>query len=265
MNIIRFQVDALNIEIHPDSKSAGRAAAYAASQWLRDLADNRENIGVVFATGASQLDTLNTMVSECEAPWPMVRGFHLDEYVGLDENHPGSFRRYLRDNLTKRVAMREFTEINGNAEDPELVCREYIAALRKAEPQLCLLGIGENGHLAFNDPDEADFNDPKAMKVVTLDAECRQQQAAEGWFESLKEVPSRALTLTIPTLFHIPRLIVSVPGKRKAQVVRRTLQEPVSTHCPATILRRHPAATLYLDLESAAELKDAMQIQAPAR
>jgi glucosamine-6-phosphate deaminase len=140
------------------------------------------------------------------------------------------------------------------------VCREYAAALRRAEPQLCLLGVGENGHLAFNDPSEADFHDPKSMKVVTLDEECRQQQAAEGWFETTEDVPSRALTLTIPTIFQIPRLIASVPGSRKAHIIRRTLQEAISTDCPATILRRHPAATLYLDLESAAELKDSVQL-----
>jgi glucosamine-6-phosphate deaminase len=260
MKIIRFQVDALNVEIHPDSESAGRAAACAAAQLLRELAAERENIGVVFATGASQLDTLRAMVTEREVPWSSICGFHLDEYIGLDENHPASFRHYLRDNLTRRVAMREFNEINGNAEDPESVCREYAAALRKAEPQLCLLGVGENGHLAFNDPNEADFSDPEPMKVVTLDAECRQQQAAEGWFEAPEDVPLRALTLTIPTLFRIPRLIVSVPGGRKAQIIRRALREPISTHCPATILRTHPAATLYLDLESAADLKDSMQL-----
>jgi glucosamine-6-phosphate deaminase len=117
-----------------------------------------------------------------------------------------------------------------------------------------LLGIGENGHLAFNDPAEANFNDPDAMKVVTLDAECREQQLAEGWFRTLEEVPERALTLTISTLLKIPKLIVSVPGPRKAQSVRRTLEEPISTACPATILRTHPDVTLYLDRDSAAQL-----------
>lgn len=260
MKIIRFRVDALNVEIHPDSESAGRAAAHTASESLRKLAAEWKNIGVVFATGASQLDTLRAMVTECEVPWSRVNGFHLDEYIGLDETHAASFRHYLRDNLTQRVTMREFNEINGSAGDPESVCREYAAALRRAEPQLCLLGVGENGHLAFNDPSEADFHDPKSMKVVTLDEECRQQQAAEGWFETTEDVPSRALTLTIPTIFQIPRLIASVPGSRKAHIIRRTLQEPISTDCPATILRRHPAATLYLDLESAAELKDSVQL-----
>lgn len=150
--------------------------------------------------------------------------------------------------------MRRFFEIDGSSFDPESVCRDYAERLREADPQLCLLGIGENGHLAFNEPGEADFNDPKAMKVVCLDSACREQQAAEGWFGTPEEVPDRALTLTIPTLFRIPRLIVSVPGQRKARIVRRALKEPVSEQCPATILRTHPDATLFLDPESAAEL-----------
>jgi glucosamine-6-phosphate deaminase len=134
------------------------------------------------------------------------------------------------------------------------VRQEYVQKLDAASPQLCLLGIGENGHLAFNDPAEAIFDDPAAMKVVTLDVACRQQQLAEGWFKSFEEVPERALTLTIPTILKVPKLIVSVPGGRKAQSVRRTLGEPISTACPATILRTHPDVTLYLDRDSASEL-----------
>jgi glucosamine-6-phosphate deaminase len=150
--------------------------------------------------------------------------------------------------------MREFFEIDGNASDPERACKDYAELLRFADPQLCLLGIGENGHLAFNDPGVADFHDPLDMKVVRLDQVCRQQQAAEGWFNSPQEVPAQAMTLTIPTLFRVPKLIASVPGPRKAEIVRRTLEEPVTIGCPATLLRTHPDATVYLDRESAAEL-----------
>jgi glucosamine-6-phosphate deaminase len=189
-----------------------------------------------------------------DLPWRKIHGFHLDEYIGLDDKHPASFRRYLHENLTQRVPMEEFFEIDGNSSDPDRIRREYVQNLRAADPQLCLLGIGENGHLAFNDPAEADFDDPDAMKVVTLDAECRQQQLAEGWFERFEDVPEQALTLTIPTILKVRKLIVSIPGHRKAQSVRRTLVEPISTACPATILRSHPDVTLYLDQESAAEL-----------
>ena len=244
----------LKVEIFPDRKSAGLAAAQAAADELRRLDKSGQDIGVIFATGASQFDILEALTAMNGLPWGHILGFHLDEYVGLREDHPAGFRHYLRERLTSKVAMRSFYGINGNAEDLAVECRRYVEALRQAKPQLCLLGIGENGHLAFNDPAEADFNDPVAMKVVQLDQACRQQQAAEGWFPTWKEVPERALTLTIPTLFQIPKLIVSVPGSRKAEAIRRTLQDPIATACPSTLLRTHPDATLYLDTESAAEL-----------
>jgi glucosamine-6-phosphate deaminase len=256
MDSVHFQVDRLNVEVHPDRVSAGHAAAQAAAGSLRHLAAEREHFAVVFATGASQLEMLRALTTTPDLPWSQVEGFHLDEYVGIDENHPASFRRYLRENLTTRVKMRAFNEINGSALDPEAVCREYAEKLRAAAPPLCLLGIGENGHLAFNEPCEADFNDPKDVKVVTLDATCRQQQTAEGWFSSIVEVPSQAITVTIPALFRIPRLILSVPGERKAEIMRRVFTEPLSPHCPATILRAHPDATVYLDPDSAALVKD---------
>ena len=246
----------LKLEIHFTRKAAGEAAARAAAEELLRLGQLGQDIGVIFATGASQLDTLDALTSIPGLPWDRVQGFHMDEYVGLDENHPASFRRYLREKLTGRVAMRNFFEIDGNARDLNAFSRTYIDKLELAAPQLCLLGIGENGHLAFNDPSEADFSDPLAMKVVSLDNVCRQQQVAEGWFKRLEEVPRQALTLTIPTLFKVPRLIVSVPGSRKAEVVRRTLAEPIATDCPSTLLRTHPDATIYLDMDSAAQLND---------
>jgi glucosamine-6-phosphate deaminase len=178
----------------------------------------------------------------------------MDEYLGIDENHPASFRRYLREKLTQRVAMREFLEMDTNARDVKSFSLEYMHQLSEARPQLCLLGIGENGHLAFNDPGEADFDDPLAIKVVTLDDQCRQQQVSEGWFKTLEQVPKQALTLTIPTLFRVPKLIASVPGARKAEAVRRTLQDPISTNCPSTLLRTHPDVTIFLDTDSASEL-----------
>ncbi len=249
-----FELGTMKLEIHTSRKAAGEAAARSVAQALKHLDQTRSEIGVIFATGASQLETLHALTSMPDLPWKKVHGFHLDEYVGIAENHPASFRRYLRENLTERVPMGEFFEIDGSSSDSDRVRQNYVQDLRGADPQLCLLGIGENGHLAFNDPPEANFNDPEAMKVVTLDAACRQQQLAEGWFARFEDVPERALTLTIPTLLKVPKLIVSVPGRRKAQIVRRTLEEPISTACPATILRTHPDVTLFLDPESASEL-----------
>ncbi|MGA3228006.1 MAG: glucosamine-6-phosphate deaminase [Acidobacteriaceae bacterium] len=252
---IHSDAGTIKVRIHPSRKSAGEAAAQAAADEVQRLAKAGRDIAVIFATGASQFDTLGTLTALPGLPWDRVVGFHLDEYVGLDENHPASFRRYLREKVVRLVPMRAFHEIDGTADDLDAVCREYVRALNFANPQLCLLGIGENGHLAFNDPAEADFNDPEAMKVVALDRQCREQQAAEGWFRSWEEVPERALTLTIPTLFRVPKLIVSVPGSRKAEAVRRTLYDPITTRWPSTLLRTHPDVTIYLDTDSAAELK----------
>lgn len=254
MDIIRFKVDTLHVEVHPNSKSSGHAAAENASQAICKLCKVRNLVGVIFATGASQLDMLNSLINREEIPWDKIVGFHLDEYLDLDESHPASFRRYLRENLTSRVPIYKFFEIDGKTPDRDSICRAYTKELREANPQLCLLGIGENGHLAFNDPSVADFHDPREMKVVLLDSACRKQQAAEGWFRTWEEVPNRALTLTIPTIMRVPKLILSVPGGRKAEIVRQTLHEAISEECPATILRTHPNATLVLDSESAAQL-----------
>jgi glucosamine-6-phosphate deaminase len=250
-----IRVDRLKIEIHQDTVSAGKAAAHATARAIQELTLKSERLAVIFATGASQLATLDALIARADVPWKKIEGFHLDEYVGISENHPASFRRYLRERLTQHVPMGKFFEIQGNAPDLEMICSQYAQRLRAAQPQMCLLGIGENGHLAFNDPAEANFGDPLDVKIVGLDTECRQQQVAEGWFSGLEEVPSHAITVTIPALMRVPRLIVSVPGPRKATVMRRTVEEALSTACPATILRHHPDVTVYLDRDSAAELE----------
>ena len=249
-----LHIGSMHVEIHSDSKAAGTAAARSAADALRKLAETRASLGVIFATGVSQMQTLEALTSIEGLPWDRICGFHMDEYIGISADHPASFRRYLRERLTGKVSMHEFHEIDGSAPDPEKTADAYSARLRAADPQLCLLGIGENGHLAFNDPGVADFSDPRDAKIVNLDAACRRQQVAEGWFASFDEVADAAITLTIPALLRVPKLIVSVPGHRKAAIMRRVLSEPLSTDCPATILRTHPDTTVYLDLESAADL-----------
>jgi glucosamine-6-phosphate deaminase len=250
-----FRREKLKIEVYPTREEAGAAAAEAAAAEMKRLGKEKETISIIFATGASQLSTLRALTAIPGLPWERVEGFHMDEYVGIPPEHRASFRRYMRTELTERVRTLCFHEINGNASSSDHECQEYAEALRLAMPQLCLLGIGENGHLAFNDPGVADFEDPLDMKVVDLDSECKQQQVAEGWFASVNDVPAQALTLTIPALLRAPKLIVSVPGSRKAGIVKRTLSEAISTNCPATILRTHPDVTVYLDRESAAELE----------
>jgi glucosamine-6-phosphate deaminase len=153
------------------------------------------------------------------------------------------------------IRLQEFYGIDGDHAELDLICQDYGEKTRSCSPMLCLLGTGENGHLAFNDPGEADFENPEEVKIVKLDQVCRQQQLAEGWFHSFEQVPERAITLKIPTILRVPKLIVSVPGPRQAKIVRQMLAEPISTACPATILRTYPDATVYLDYESTAELK----------
>lgn len=253
----RFEVESLKVEVYSTRAEAGAAAARSVAEELKTLAQTSQTIGVIFATGASQLEMLRELRNLPGLPWDKVQGFHMDEYVGIAPDHPASFRRYMRLNLTDHVSMRSFREVNGNALGLDPECEQYSLEMRAANPQLCLLGIGENGHLAFNDPGVADFDDPVDVKIVELDRDCKQQQAAEGWFSTPENVPERAITLTIPALLRVPKLIVSVPGPRKANIIRRTLREEIGTACPATILRRHPNATVFLDSESASQLHDA--------
>lgn len=249
-----FQVEKLKIQVHPSREAAGAAAARATAEAMNTLAAKRESFSVIFATGASQMETLKALTAIPGLPWPQIDGFHMDDYVGLPLDHPASFRAYLEEKLVRKVPIRSFAYVDGLAPDPAKTCKDYAEKLRVADPQLCLLGIGENGHLAFNDPAEADFNDPLDVKIVHLDEPCRRQQAAEGWFKSFEEVPPTAITLTMPRLFRVPKLIISVLGQRKASVIRRTFDEPISTACPSTILRTHPDATIFMDREAAANV-----------
>jgi glucosamine-6-phosphate deaminase len=249
-----FKLGALAVEVYEDRKALGQAAAALAANRLRALAKQHETVPVIFATGESQRATLHALAAIPDVPWNQIVGFRMDEYVGLPDDHPASFARYMRENLTSQVEMRPLYEIDSAEANAQKTCQEYAELVRAHRPLLCLLGIGENGHLAFNDPGEARFDDPLDVKVVSLDGACRQQQVNEGWFSDLAEVPTKAITLTVPALFRVPELILSIPGPRKAQIVKRTLNDPISTACPATILRRHPNATLFLDRDSAAGL-----------
>lgn len=246
-----FFCDRLRVEVYADRESLGAAAAQEAAQALV-RATAKGDTAVIFAAAPSQSATLAALTQEPGIAWPRVTGLHMDEYVGLPADHPASFRRYLREHLACRVTLRRFHWMDADKSDVAGVCAAYRDRLQEQRPSLCLLGIGENGHLAFNDPGEARFDDPEDVRIVTLDRACREQQVAEGHFPSLEAVPSQAVTLTIPALLRTPHLIASVPGERKAEAVRRALFEPISEECPASILRTHPQATLYLDRESAA-------------
>jgi glucosamine-6-phosphate deaminase len=251
-----FQVEKLKVQVHPSREAAGAAAAKATADSIKALAAARKIFSVIFATGASQIETLKALTAIPGLPWAQIDGFHMDDYVGLPLDHPASFRAYLEEKLVRKVPIHSFAYVDGLASHPEKTCKDYADKLRAADPQLCLLGIGENGHLAFNDPAEANFNDPLDVKIVHLDEPCRRQQAAEGWFKTFEEVPLTAITLTMPRLFRVPKLIISVLGPRKASVIRRTFEEPISTKCPSTILRTHRDATIFMDREAAAAVTD---------
>jgi glucosamine-6-phosphate deaminase len=254
MNMEAFRVDALSVEAHPTHDQMAAAAATAVADGLRQAITQHGRARVIFASAASQIRFLEMLTREHTVDWGRITGFHMDEYLGIDAGHPASFRRFLRERLTSRVRFETFEFIQGEAEEPLNECDRYTARLQAAPIDLCVLGIGENGHVAFNDPPVADFEDPRVVKLVALDQACRLQQVGEGAFPSLEAVPRYAYTLTVPALCAARRLVCVVPESRKADAVRQALQGPISTACPASVLRRQPHATLYLDANSAAGL-----------
>jgi glucosamine-6-phosphate deaminase len=194
------------------------------------------------------------LIEMADIAWESVRAFHMDEYVGLAPSHSASFQRYMRERVAARLPVMEFNYLNGDAADPEAEATRYESLLRAHPLDLCCAGIGENGHLAFNDPPVADFDDPADVKIVALEPASRRQQVAEGHFATIDDVPTHAITVTIPALVRARRLLAIVPEKRKAVPVRDALLGPIATSCPASLLRRQPHATLYLDADSASLL-----------
>jgi len=254
-----LQAGRLAVEIHPDRAALGRAAGLAVAAHLRALLAKQDGARVIFACAPSQDEFLAALIAASRSPergfdWSRVTAFHMDDYVGFAADHPQSFRRYLRTRLLDHVAVGAFHPLPAERAPAE-ACAAYAALLAAAPIDLICLGIGENGHLAFNDPPVADFEDPARVKVVALDEACRRQQVNDGCFPTLPDVPTHALTLTLPVFRDAHRLSVHVPGPRKAAAVRATLRDPRSTACPATLLRDHPDATLYVDEAAAAELR----------
>jgi glucosamine-6-phosphate deaminase len=249
-----FQVDRLAIEVHEDRVQLGAAAAASASTAIRSLLAAQGKAAVVFASAASQNEFLAALRSDRTIDWRRVTAFHLDEYAGISAAHPASFRRYLRQHLADHVPLAAFHELRGDADDLETECIRYQALLRQEQPGLVALGIGENGHLAFIDPGECDFNDSRDVRIVHLDDICRTQQVHDGAFEHVADVPRQALSLTVPFFLRTSAAVVSVPGRLKQEAVRTALEGAITEACPASALRRHPHARLFLDTDSAALL-----------
>ncbi len=246
-----LQADQLPIEIHPDRAAMGVAAAERAASVLRAAIAAKGAARIIVASAPSQDELLAGLTAAPGIDWSAVTVFHMDEYVGLPAGHPATFRAYQESHLLAKVKPAAFHGIRGESADPEAECERYSALLAEAPIDLVCMGIGENGHIAFNDPPVADFHDPKLVKVVELDDACRQQQVNDGCFPDFASVPTHAITLTCPALMSGRALVCVVPGPRKAAAVRATVQDPITTACPATILRRHPDAVLYLDSASA--------------
>ncbi|HEV2123694.1 MAG TPA: glucosamine-6-phosphate deaminase, partial [Chloroflexota bacterium] len=220
----------------------------------RRVIGQKGTANAVFASAPSQEEFLQGLAAATGIDWSRVRAFHLDEYVGLDPHAPQAFGQFLRDHLFDRVKPGEVHYIDGMAADPRQEIERYTGLLRAHALDLSCIGIGENGHIAFNEPHVADFDDPALIKPVDLDETSRNQQVHDGCFARLDEVPTLALTLTVPAIVSAPRVLCMVPGPTKARAVQATLRGPITTDCPASILQQHPNATLYLDEQSASLL-----------
>jgi glucosamine-6-phosphate deaminase len=250
------QVDGASVHVHTDVAAMARAAADQAASVMRAAAAARGVVHAMFATGNSQLAFIDALVNRTDGvPWSDTVVFHMDEYVGIGPDHPAGFQRWIRERIVGPTTPRAAYYVEGLG-DPQAECARYASLLAAHPLDLCCLGIGENGHLAFNDPPVADFADPLDVKVVELEAACRQQQVNEGHFADLATVPERAITVTIPALLRAGRVLAIVPEARKAEPVRDALTGPISTRCPASALRTIGHATIHLEPESARLLED---------
>jgi glucosamine-6-phosphate deaminase len=240
----------MNITICQNPKELGKAAGSATAQLIRTVIGEKGAANIILATGASQFETINQLITEEEVDWSKVVMFHLDEYIGLPVAHPASFRKYLQERFLQKVAPLKAVYLISDEEDAKAECKRIGNLITNHPIDIALAGIGENGHLAFNDP-PADFNTEEPYIIVDLDEPCRKQQLGEGWFKSLEEVPQQAISMSIKQIVKAKHIICSVPDTRKAMAVKNTLEQPVSNLYPASILRLHPDCRLYLDKFSA--------------
>jgi len=245
----------MKVEVAPSGPEMARRAAAYAAETIRSALASRGEARIIVATGASQFGFLEALTAAQDVAWGQVIGFHLDEYVGLPATHPASFRRYLRTRFLGALPepLKAFHEVNGEAADLAQECRRLQALLDAGPVDLACVGIGENGHLAFNDP-PADFETEDAYLVVRLDEACRRQQVGEGWFATLGDVPRLALSMSIRQIMKSRRIVCTVPDERKAAAVRNAVKGPISNSCPASILQKHPECMLVLDPAAASRL-----------
>jgi glucosamine-6-phosphate deaminase len=249
-----FKKDLLNVNIYETRSEMGIAAAKDVKAAIFKLLETKDSINMIFAAAPSQNEVLAALAHDGEIPWGRVNAFHMDEYIGLSKDAPQGFGNFLREHLFGIAPFGSVNYIAPDVFDAEAECARYATLLQENPVDIVVLGIGENGHIAFNDPPVADFKDPKAVKIVKLDEICRNQQVNDGCFASIDDVPTHALTLTVPTLMAGKQLFCIVPAATKANAVYNTVNAEIGTECPATAMRLHPNVTLYLDADSAALL-----------
>lgn len=245
----------VKVEVFSSPQEMGEAAAQRAASLITEAVRRNGTARIIAATGNSQIPFVESLVWQ-PVPWGAVELFHMDEYVGMSDEHPASFRRWIRTRLTEKIHPKASYYIAGDAPDLDGEIQRYAELLTAAPIDVAFVGFGENGHIAFNDPPVADFSDPLLVKKVTLDEACRQQQAGEGHFPDLASVPREAITITCPGLFRAGAWVCCVPERRKAQAVKNALEGPISEACPASLVRTHPNTYVYLDRESASLLTD---------
>lgn len=249
-----FQKDLLTVNVYESRTEMGEAAAADIKACLLSLLQTKETVNMIFAAAPSQNEVLYALATDTEIPWNRVNAFHMDEYIGLSADAPQGFGNFLKEHIFGLADFKSVSYINVSASDAEAECERYAALLAQHPTDIVVMGIGENGHIAFNDPPVADFKDPKAVKPVELDEVCRNQQVNDGCFARLEDVPKTAITLTVPTLFAGDHLFCIVPARTKARAVKATLCDEINEKCPATVLRRHESAILYLDGDSSSLL-----------
>ena len=249
-----FKKDLLNVNIYDTRTEMGCAAAADIKAAILDMLKEKETINMIFAAAPSQNEVLAALANDKEIPWGRVNAFHMDEYIGLPKDAPQGFGNFLKEHIFGIAPFGSVNYIRPDAVSAEREAQRYSDLLMKNPTDIVVLGIGENGHIAFNDPPVADFNDPYKVKPVALDEMCRNQQVNDGCFATIDDVPTHALTLTVPTLMAGKKLFCIVPAKTKANAVFATVNGEITTECPASIMRTHPSVTLYLDADSSALL-----------
>jgi glucosamine-6-phosphate deaminase len=261
MSASQWYVDALNVQVYDSGVELTQEAVFLTETYLHSCLKTQDTARIILATGNSQIEFLKTLTALDSIDWSRLICFHLDEYLGITAEHPGSFRNYLQHRVEQRINSGKFHYLQGDALQPLRECRRYRQLLQEQSIDLCFLGIGDNGHLAFNEPSVADFTDPDWVKIVKLEPKTRQQQVDSGYFTSLDAVPQYAYTLTIPTICRAKGIICLVQGKHKREIIKQTLQGKITPSCPASILRQQSQATLLLDRDAATDLNFSAQVR----